>query len=105
MYKLLSVHHFNYPPGQIFIFNRNNPRRVRSSPNQAKELDEEKQPKVSVLPSAFLSSRKRAKKATPTRIYTYDRDIICLPSSLRKGNGKIKIPRGPGIREFLGKIS
>lgn len=55
----------------------------------------------STLPSAFLSSLHRKKShATKKaeRVFTYDRDIICLPKSSVDEDGLIKIPRK---REFL----
>ena len=55
-----------------------------------------------MLPSAFLgkrSQRSGSKKAE--RVFTYDRDIICLPQSFAKKEGLIQIPRKRTAREFL----
>ena len=61
----------------------------------------EERQKVPVLPSAFL--RKRCPKKALSKMFTYERDIICLPSSFHKPSGAIKIPRSPQIREYLSK--
>ena len=54
------------------------------------------------LPSVFMSRRiqKKSKSKPATKLFTYDRDIICLPKSYAN-EGLIKIPRKRAIREFL----
>ena len=57
------------------------------------------------LPPLFSRIRSRKPVSNP-KIYTYDRDIICLPSSYVGSTvipGTIAIPRSPRMREFLGK--
>lgn len=52
----------------------------------------------------FLSSaskKRRGKKTKPQRIYTYDRDIICLPRSYLSKDGLVKIPRKKSVRDYL----
>ena len=53
------------------------------------------------LPS-FLAKRKTPKaKSVPTRVYTYDREIMCIPNSFVNAKGLITIPRKQFIRDFL----
>ena len=35
------------------------------------------------------------------RMFSYDRDIVCLPRSFANKNGLVQIPRKPSTREFL----
>ena len=56
-----------------------------------------------MLPSAFLSkgvSQSGANK--PEKLYSYDRDIICLPKSYQC-DGSIKIPRKSSERDYLAR--
>ena len=53
------------------------------------------------LPSSFLSKRKCGNKGVVERMFTYDRDIICLPKSFSSEEGLVKIPRKQDIRDFL----
>lgn len=54
------------------------------------------------LPSAFLSKRRlRQTAAVKQKLFTYDRDILCLPKSYEKEGRNIKIPRGTVIRDYL----
>ena len=57
-----------------------------------------------ILPSAFGKRfiQKGGTKAKKAKIFSYDRDIICLPNYMRKGDG-IQIPRNKKTREFLGR--
>lgn len=58
-------------------------------------------PIVRALPS-FLANRTVKKKSNvPTRIFTYDREIICIPQSFLNANNLVKIPRKSIYREFL----
>ncbi len=52
-----------------------------------------------MLPSTFLTNKKSS--TPPERLFTYDRDIMCLPKSLVEIGGLIKIPRKRRIRDFL----
>ena len=42
-----------------------------------------------------------SKPSAATRVYTYDRDIICLPRTYADDEGLVKIPRQRSAREFL----
>ena len=56
-----------------------------------------------MLPSVFLSKRAPRLQSSTSRkekVYTYDRDIICLPKYYYQ-NGTIKIPRKSSEREIL----
>lgn len=58
--------------------------------------------KIPSLPTAFLG--KRASSSTNKkieRLFTYDRDIVCLPQSFVGKTGLITIPRQREKREFL----
>ncbi len=52
-----------------------------------------------MLPSTFLAKKKSS--APPERLFTFDRDIMCLPKSLVEIGGLIKIPRKRKVRDFL----
>lgn len=52
------------------------------------------------MPSMFLSNKKN-RSALPERLFTYDRDIMCLPKAFVGNGGLIKIPRKQCVREFL----
>ena len=57
-----------------------------------------------MLPSAFLSKRARFEPKSRTakeKIFTYDRDIICLLSFYKDCDSTIKIPRKSSEREYL----
>ena len=41
------------------------------------------------------------KKKPADRVFTYDRDIICLPNSFLNDEGLVKIPRKQSVRDFL----
>ena len=56
--------------------------------------------KTTTLPSTFLKSCHSAKNKK-IRAYTYDRDILLLPSCLKDSRGLVKIPRGESTRELL----
>ncbi len=52
-----------------------------------------------MLPSTFLTKKK---SSTPSeRLFTFDRDIVCLPKSFVEVGGLIKIPRKQRVRDFL----
>lgn len=59
------------------------------------------------LPSAFSvgKGKGKGKAAAPTsnstKLFTYERDIICLPSTF-ENNGNVRIPKGVA-REYLGR--
>ena len=57
-----------------------------------------------MLPSAFGKRfiQKEGTKAKKAKIFSCDRDIICLPNYMRKGES-IQIPRNQKTREFLGR--
>ena len=60
--------------------------------------------KVSSLPTAFLGKRARASvssKKKLERLFTYDRDIVCIPQSFVGRSGLITIPRQKEKWEFL----
>lgn len=52
------------------------------------------------LPS-FLAKQKKSMKSVPARVYTYDREIICFPSSFANSRGIVKIPKKKSIRDYL----
>ena len=52
------------------------------------------------LPSTFLT-KKKDRNALTERLFTYDRDIMCLPKSFGGNGGLTKIPRKQCVREFL----
>ena len=57
------------------------------------------------MPSSFLSQKKYSSKKKE-RIFTYDRDIICLPKSYGKGSS-IPVPRSRNVlasNGLIGKI-
>lgn len=60
---------------------------------------------VSSLPSAFLGKRARLSESSKKmeRLFTYDRDIICIPQSFVLKSGLIPIPRQTYKREFLAR--
>ena len=45
------------------------------------------------LPSAFLAKQRKQKTTRMAKLFTYDRDIICLPRWYAKKKETIKIPR------------
>ena len=45
--------------------------------------------------------RSKEKKCGNQRVYTYDRDIICLPKSHIGKDGLVKIPRKKSMRDYL----
>ena len=55
---------------------------------------------VCTLPTSFLSRKKSGSKPVE-RIFTYDRDVICLPKSFLNDEGLVKIPRKQHVRDFL----
>ena len=59
------------------------------------------------MPSSFLArnSRQPAKKMKQERIFTYERDIICLPHSYHKkmSGNCVPIPRGTKVRQILAR--
>ena len=59
------------------------------------------------MPSTFLTRQPTLKKTKKERIFSYERDIICLPSWYRsKMSGNcIPIPRGIDSRQYLAKHS
>ena len=52
------------------------------------------------MPLTFLSNKK-SKSAPPERLFTYDRDIMCLPKAFVGNGGLVKIPRKQCVCEFL----
>ena len=53
------------------------------------------------LPSSFLSRQQKRKKAAKgSKIFTYDRDILCLPHNCMVGNS-VPIPCSKHMRDFL----
>lgn len=53
-------------------------------------------------PSMFAkNSSARKKKNQDSRIYSYDRDIICFPESFSGKDGLVKIPRQSSVRDYL----
>ena len=57
------------------------------------------------MPSTFLERRTKVKKSKQERIYSYERDIVCLPSYYKSkmcGNC-LPIPRGNKCRQYLAK--
>ena len=55
-----------------------------------------------MLPTAFLSKRDQ-QSTKKEKVYTYDRDIICLPKGLVNKRGIIAIPKGSAARDNLAK--
>ena len=63
------------------------------------------------MPSAFHKRTKSIKRssvlagpAKKPKLFTYDRDIICLPQSMRDWKSDmVPIPRSLSVREYLGK--
>ena len=56
--------------------------------------------KLSSVP-VFLRKRDRRQPVKKQKVYTYDRDIICLPQSYEGKDESISIPRGaPTIKTF-----
>ena len=55
------------------------------------------------MPSLFLSRRaqKLDNKASSSKEFTYDRDILCLPKSFATANKIVRIPRVQAVRESL----
>ena len=53
------------------------------------------------LPSVFLRKRERMQPVKKEKVYTYDRDIICLPQSYVGKDESISIPRGAPTRNYL----
>ena len=51
-----------------------------------------------------MKTKKKHAKNTE-RLFTYDRDIICLPKSFVEDGGLIKIPRKQHVRDFLASNS
>ncbi len=59
-----------------------------------------------MLPSAFISKRARLEPKSSKgkeKMFSYDRDIICLPSFYKDDTATIKIPRKSSYREYLAK--
>ena len=57
------------------------------------------------MPSTFLERHVKVKKSKKERIFTYERDIVCLPSwykSKMSGNC-LPIPRGNESRQYLAR--
>ena len=52
------------------------------------------------MPSKFLTKRKPQNRLNE-RMFTYDRDIICLPKVFLCEEGIVKIPRKQSIRDLL----
>ena len=55
------------------------------------------------LPSVFLRKRDHMQPVKKEKMYTYDRDIICLPQSYVGKDESISIPRGAPTRNYLAK--
>ena len=55
------------------------------------------------LPSVFLRKSDRMQPVKKEKVYTYDRDIICLPQSYVGKDESISIPRGAPTRNYLAK--
>lgn len=62
------------------------------------QFSHRKQPK-GTLPSMFL--QKQETQTSKRVVYTFDRDIICLPKSYVQCDGFIQIPRKKDDRKFL----
>ena len=49
----------------------------------------------------MVKKGKGKKASVAQRMYTYDRDIICLPKSQRGKDGLVRIPRKKSMRDYL----
>jgi len=56
---------------------------------------------TSSLPIKFLTQKKHCAKIE--RIYTYERDIHCLPSHYKTDGRCVSIPRGKKFKDYLAK--
>ena len=53
------------------------------------------------FPSSFLHKKRQEQPSKSHRVYTYDRDIVCLPRSYIQCGGLIQVPRKKNDRKFL----